>query len=742
MIDVLLQVLLEIWEILKEASVFLLAGFLIAGALAVFVPKGLITSLLGTGKVKSVLWASVIGIPLPLCSCGVVPTALGLRRQGATSGATVAFLVATPETGADSIVLTYALTDPILTVARPLAGILTAIAAGFAANFAGVRRVHPVTEHNHEPAPANGCPPDCEDHRHSYHHEHGHSHDHGLGHDHEHSHDHLIATGTVASGTSTVSGVRDRAIRVYRYAFRELLDDTSHWLLLGIVLSGIVATAIPPGLIENDLNGGLVPMLAMLLISIPVYTCASSSTPLAAALVMKGLSPGAALVFLLAGPATNLGSVVVLLKFLGARVVAVYLTVVVAMTLMAGMAIDWGYRAWGMNPLATFGTAGDFVPDSVKTVGAVIMLALLGASIYRTPVPYEWIWLRGRVAALAGISISGRRLLAATLVAVVALYLGSGWFQVAPGETGLKLRFGRVVAPALQSGLHYRLPWPIESDQVVSLASIRRVEFGFPRSQIPREELTRRIIGGTIAGNPMPDAVRAPRSMFQQEPGPGDSFLLSGDTNLIDLRSVLQYRITDALAYAYHVVDADTLVRATALAALRDVIAQHAIDAIYTNAREDIEHAVSRIVQAKLDLYGAGVEVVTFRLLYVHPPDAVHDAFRDVASAQEDKLRTINRASIFAVEKVNQAKGEAAAMLEQALAARDRDVRHAEGDAAAFTRRLDAYRTDPELTMYRLQLETIAAVLPGVQKIVRPGAGEIRDFDLWLLQPFATGGGK
>src|SRR4051794_10847769 len=140
MIDVLLQVLLEIWEILEEASVFLLFGFLLAGTLAVLVPKGLFTRLLGTGKAKSVLWASVIGIPLPLCSCGVLPTALGLRRQGATSGATVAFLIATPETGIDSISLTYALTDPILTVARPLAGVLTALAAGFATNFLGAAR--------------------------------------------------------------------------------------------------------------------------------------------------------------------------------------------------------------------------------------------------------------------------------------------------------------------------------------------------------------------------------------------------------------------------------------------------------------------------------------------------------------------------------------------------------------------------------------------------------------------------
>ncbi len=745
MIDVLLQVLLAIWEILKEASVFLLFGFLVAGMLAVLVPKGLFTRLLGTGKVKSVLWASVIGIPLPLCSCGVVPTALGLRRQGATRGATVAFLIATPETGVDSISLTYALTDPILTVVRPLAGILTAVAAGFATNFVGVARTRVEGSHGPPQAPAKGCPPvgDDDDHCCSREHVDEHHHGHRHGHDHEYAHDQLPATDSASSGW-TVSDVRDRAVRIYRYAFRELLDDTSYWLVFGIVLSGIVATALPPGVIEQYLTGGLMSMLAMLLISIPAYTCASSSTPLAAALVIKGLSPGAALVFLLAGPATNAGSVVMLLKFLGARAVAVYLSVVVAMTLLAGWAVDWSYRAWGINPRAIFGTAGDFVPDSVKVAGALIMLVLLIASMYRTSVPDEWIWLRDRAAALGGVSISGRRLLAVALVAVIALYLGSGLFEIAPGETGLKLRFGRVVAPALGPGLHYRLPWPIESDRVVSLASLRRAEFGFPRAQASREELTRRLSGGrgTIGGNPVPDAVRASRSMFQREAGPEDSFLLSGDANLIDLRSVIQYRVTDALAYAYEVVDPDALVRATALAALRDAIAQHAIDAIYTTAREAIERDVSRITQAKLDLYGAGVEVVTFRLLYVHPPDAVHDAFRDVASAQEDQLRTINRANIFAIEKVNQAKGEAAAKLEQALAARDQDIKRAEGDAAAFTFRLDAYRKAPELTLYRLQLETIGAVLPGVQKIIRPGVSEVKNFDLWLLQPFAPGGGR
>jgi uncharacterized membrane protein YraQ (UPF0718 family) len=137
MISFLFAVLREAWGILEDASVFLLFGFLLAGVLAVLVPGRLLTRLVGAGKIKSVLWGSVLGAPLPLCSCGVLPTALGLRKEGATPGATVAFLVATPETGVDSISLTYALTDPLMTVFRPVAGVATAIAAGLATNLFG-----------------------------------------------------------------------------------------------------------------------------------------------------------------------------------------------------------------------------------------------------------------------------------------------------------------------------------------------------------------------------------------------------------------------------------------------------------------------------------------------------------------------------------------------------------------------------------------------------------------------------
>ena len=140
MIDFLLQVALQTWWILKEAAVFLLFGFALAGVLAVTVPAQTLMRFFGAGKVKSVLWGSAIGLPLPLCSCGVLPTALGLRRQGATKGATVSFLISTPETGVDSISLTYALMDPIITFCRPAAAMVTAVAAGLATNFLGEGR--------------------------------------------------------------------------------------------------------------------------------------------------------------------------------------------------------------------------------------------------------------------------------------------------------------------------------------------------------------------------------------------------------------------------------------------------------------------------------------------------------------------------------------------------------------------------------------------------------------------------
>src|SRR6185436_9168940 len=186
-----------------------------AGILGILVPGRLLTRLVGTGKIKSVLWGSVVGAPIPLCSCGVLPTALGLRKQGATPGATVAFLVATPETGVDSISLTYALTDPLMTVFRPIAGIVTAIVAGILTNLFGVtqRPAGPVAGNAHAGDGDRGRG-----------HAHAHDHGHNLGHDHDHHHVEFPQAPTAGGPGQALVGT---VSRILRYGFRDLLDDVA-----------------------------------------------------------------------------------------------------------------------------------------------------------------------------------------------------------------------------------------------------------------------------------------------------------------------------------------------------------------------------------------------------------------------------------------------------------------------------------------------------------------------------------
>ena len=608
MIDFLVAVLQAFWAIMKEASVYLLVGFLMAGVLAVLVPRRLLTRLVGTGKLKSVLWGSVLGAPLPLCSCGVLPTAVGLRREGATPGATVAFLVATPETGVDSISLTYALTDPLMTVFRPIAGVLTAIVAGVLTNLFGV------TER-----PAGVAHAGDGDQGHA----HAHPHDHGYDYAHDHDHDHAefprapTAGGPRHAIVGTVS-------RIVRYGFRDLLDDVAWWLVLGLVLSAIIEVALPANLFEIW-GGGVASMLLMLVLSVLLYTCGVCSTPMAAALALKGLSPGAALVFLVAGPATNVGSFVVLLKVLGMRAVGVYLAAVGIMTLAAGFALNALYQTWGIDPRLTFGTAAEFVPESVKITGAVLLSAVLIVSMWRTRVPEEWVWLRDRIAGATGLCVTPRGLAWGAAIVAVVLWLGSGIFTVGPGEVGMKLRFGRVVASELPPGLHFRLAWPFESHRVVAQTLVQRFEVGAPQAS-SRAETTRAQLQGRPAfgSNAAPEGAAA-KVWFAKETTPGDPSLLTGDGNLIDLRYAVPYRVKSALDYAYNIAEPEALVRSTVLAALRGVVAAHPIDAVYTTARDEIERAARDAAQTMLDRYRAGIEILAVRLLYVHPPDAVHD---------------------------------------------------------------------------------------------------------------------
>jgi HflK protein len=394
--------------------------------------------------------------------------------------------------------------------------------------------------------------------------------------------------------------------------------------------------------------------------------------------------------------------------------------------------------------------AGLFLWSSTQILRQAVRELRTGEISLHTHVPHthappQWVRLRDRFAAATRVFVTDTRVKIAALASLVLLWLASGFFTIQSGEIGLRLRFARIVAADLGPGLHYRLPWPIETHRLVETERTRSAELGF-RSQAD-ESLTTRTLAGerlTVGGpsNPVPEAIKAKGSWFQREVLEGESFLLTGDANLIDLRSTVQYRVKDPVAYVTNLAEPEALVRSVTRAALRSVIATQRIDALLTNARAEVEARLHGFVQARLDGLNAGIALVSARLVYVHSPQEAHDAERDVASAQEDKLRTINRAKGFAAEEVNEAKGEAAATIEGALAVQEEQVRRARGEALAFSLQAEAFRQAPELAAFRLQMETIEDVLPKVHKLVRPKASAIKDFDLWLLEPPITAGGN
>ena len=335
MLEVLKEVVLATIQIFNEAAIYILFGFFIAGLLYIFYPKEKVVKTLGKKGFGSTLKAALMGIPLPLCSCGVIPTALSLRKQGASRGATLSFLISTPETGVDSIAITYALLDPIMTVFRPLAAFLTAMFAGIAENILASPEGAP--DINSQPCSTCGNS-DVDGHTHSK---------------------------------------KIKLKRAMKYAFVDLVGDISKWLMIGIALAGVISAAIPKGFFENYLGSGILSMLVMLVVGIPLYICATASTPIAAALILKGLSPGAALVLLLAGPATNMATILVIGKQMGKKTLAIYLTSIAFMSILLGLLLNQVYFYLGINALASVGEAREVIPGGIKIVGSVILAGLI-----------------------------------------------------------------------------------------------------------------------------------------------------------------------------------------------------------------------------------------------------------------------------------------------------------------------------------------------------------------------------
>ncbi len=307
-----------------------------AGIIKAFISDDFVGKHLGKNSFITVVKASLLGIPLPLCSCGVIPAAAGLKKQGASKGATSAFLISTPETGVDSIAITYALLDPIMTILRPVAAFFTAIFAGAFVNLTDKPEREEIKKDFE-----TTCAADC------------------------------------YSETSDPTSIWQKLSRGVRYAFTDLLSDIAGWFMAGILIAGVISVFLSPDFISEYLGEGLFPMIVMLVISIPLYICATASTPIAAALALKGLSPGAAMVLLLAGPATNIATLTVVTKILGKRATVIYILSIVVCSLSIGYATNLLYAAMGLDITRWVESGGAEEHGIIYTASALIFIGLI-----------------------------------------------------------------------------------------------------------------------------------------------------------------------------------------------------------------------------------------------------------------------------------------------------------------------------------------------------------------------------
>lgn len=339
------EILTESWHLYLDVSIYMLFGFLVAGILYVFFKADKIKRYLGTGKIRPVLLSALFGIPIPLCSCGVVPVATGLKKQGANSGAALSFMIATPESGVDSIAVSYAMLDPIMTVIRPVAAFITAISTGIAQNFFGTAVPDAEATAPGKQGGGCGCADTC-----------------GAGGEPEDRFSRPLA---------------NRITEGFKYAFGELLTDITRPFIIGILVAGAITFFFPEDLTAWANENPLLSMLAMLAAGIPMYVCATSSTPIAAALILKGLNPGAALVFLLAGPATNAATINIVKNIFNTRALVIYLSMIIACSLTIGAAVDWIYAAAQIDPQAIVGQAGEMVPYWLQLGSAMVLSGLI-----------------------------------------------------------------------------------------------------------------------------------------------------------------------------------------------------------------------------------------------------------------------------------------------------------------------------------------------------------------------------
>jgi uncharacterized protein len=317
----------DFWATITQMAPYLLFGFFVAGILSVLIPPEVVERHLGGRGLLPVIKASLVGVPLPLCSCGVIPVAASLRQHGASKGATVSFLLSTPETGIDSIFVTWSLLGPIIGIYRPVVAFITGLIGGAAVDMF-----------------------------------------HGDGAKSDFKREACLKPCCMAQGR------KKRAITALTYGFVSLPRDIGGAMIVGLLIAAAISAFVPKDFFGQVLGGGIVAMLIMMAVGIPLYVCASASVPIAAALIAKGVSPGAAWVFLMTGPATNAATIAMVWNVLGRRTAVIYLLTIAACALSSGLLLDVMLKDIGIPAIAHH---HQMTPGLWEHILAVLLTAVL-----------------------------------------------------------------------------------------------------------------------------------------------------------------------------------------------------------------------------------------------------------------------------------------------------------------------------------------------------------------------------
>lgn len=336
----------EIYYLFIDMAPYLLLGLLFAGILKLFFSKETISKQIGGNNSLAAIKASLFGVPLPLCSCGVIPTSVYLSKNGASDRATVSFLISTPQTGFDSILATYGMMGWIFAIFRPIAAFFMGVFGGIAVGVFGRDKA----ENSEKSQSGDACDDNCND---------------------------------EPKPRTFVEKIKETA----RYSFVEFLDDISIQFIIGLIIAGAIAMLIPDTFFEDSpVTSGVMGMGLMILVGAPMYICATASIPIAVTLLSKGFSAGAAFVFLAVGPATNAASLSILLKTLGKRTTYIYIASIIVGAVVSGLALDFIFYKTNIDSASMIARgegSSAMAPNEIKLFFAALFFILSAASVYR-----------------------------------------------------------------------------------------------------------------------------------------------------------------------------------------------------------------------------------------------------------------------------------------------------------------------------------------------------------------------